>query len=252
MDPDDPRAPTQAVWDAMTDAERARVVAALPSEIPSAAPPEGDPHRKTKAGALDALGRFFRRTGRRVYLSSELAVYYPGERMFAPDLMAVLDVDDHDRNSWVVGAEGKGLDFVIEVHVAGDARKDHERNVERYARLGISEYFIFDRGRLHLKGMRLVRSGQPYQSIVPQGGLYASSVLGLDLAIQERRLRFLVGGSPLAEAEELIGRLEGMLDELIAERDEERVRAEAERERADAAEAALAELRAELERRGSR
>ena len=83
-----------------------------------------------------------------MYLACELPVYYPGERMFAPDVIAVMDVEPHSRMRWVVSAEGKGLDFALEVHVAGERRKDLERNVERFARLGIREYFLFDRGRL--------------------------------------------------------------------------------------------------------
>ena len=39
---------------------------------------------------------------------------------------------------WVVSGEGKDLDFILEVHVAGHARKDLERNVERYAWLGVA------------------------------------------------------------------------------------------------------------------
>jgi hypothetical protein len=65
------RPPTAYVFD---PDERARVVAMLPAEVPlDLLPNEGDPHRKAKRGALDAL-------------------------------------------------DGKGLDFVLEVHVAGDRR----------------------------------------------------------------------------------------------------------------------------------
>lgn len=34
LDPDDPRAPSQEQWDAMSEDERKRVVAMLPSELP--------------------------------------------------------------------------------------------------------------------------------------------------------------------------------------------------------------------------
>jgi hypothetical protein len=76
--------------------------------------PAGEPPVSLR-GVLDALDGFFRRTGRKIYLSSELAIFYPGERRFAPDLLAVADVDPHERSSWVVAAEGKGLDFVLEI-----------------------------------------------------------------------------------------------------------------------------------------
>ena len=222
FDPDDPRAPSVDQWAQMPLDERARVVAMLPTEVPlDLLPNEGDPHRLAKRGALDALDGFFRRTGRKIYLSSELAVFYPGERRFAPDLLAVADVEPHERSSWVVATEGKGLDFVMEVHVAGDRRKDEKTNVERYARLGIPEYVYFDRTNLRLACYRLpeAESGvraRAYQRIVPQSGRFASRVLGLDLALDGSRLRFFAGNAPLEDADEMIARLGSMLDKVIA------------------------------------
>ncbi len=119
LDRDDPRAPTMEQWDQMSPEERRRVVDTLPAELPlDLFAPEGDLHRKTKAGSLDGLERYFQRIGRKIYLSSELGVFYPGVARFAPDVLAVLDVEPGDRMSWVVAKEGKGLDFVLEVHVA--------------------------------------------------------------------------------------------------------------------------------------
>src|SRR3954467_2040576 len=84
FDPADPRAPTDDQWEQMSPAERERVLAALPVDVPlDLLPNEGDPHRKAKRGALDALDGFFQRIGRKIYLSSELAIYYPRERRFA-------------------------------------------------------------------------------------------------------------------------------------------------------------------------
>src|SRR5687767_12190031 len=102
----------------MDEQERQRIVAALPSEIPRATPPEGDRHRTSKNRAVEALDEYYRRIRRRVYLSAELPVYYPGERMFAPDLLAVLDVETHARSSWIVSHERKGLDFALEISVS--------------------------------------------------------------------------------------------------------------------------------------
>jgi hypothetical protein len=82
VDPLDPRAPPQELWDRLTDAERRLVVASLPSEFPRAEPPEGDVHRRQKTSALEALDEYYRRIRRRIYLSSELPVYYPGEAMW--------------------------------------------------------------------------------------------------------------------------------------------------------------------------
>jgi Uma2 family endonuclease len=259
LDPSDPRAPTLDQWERMPPDERARVVAMLPVEVPlELLPNEGDPHRKATRGALDALDGFYRRTGRRVYLSSSLAVFYPGERRFAPDLLAVIDVDPHERTSWIVADERRGLDFVLEVHVAGDRRKDAKSNVERYARLGIHEYFYFDRARLRLTGYRLAAEGaapRAYQRIVPQAGRFASGVLGLDLALDGSRLRFFAGNAPLEDADEMVARLGSMLDEVIAGQEEaERLaeelagRLEEERRLREDAEQQLAAARAEIER----
>lgn len=266
VDPEDPRAPPLEVWEQLSPEQRARVVDSLPSEFEAseAQPPEGDPHFNAKVSARKTLGRFFERIGRKIYLACELPVYYPGERMFAPDVFAVTDVEPHERQRWVVADEGKGLDFALEIFVSGSRRKDHEENVERYARLGIREYFIFDRGRMRLGGYRL--SGPRatrYDPIVPQRGHYVSEVLGLELVLDESRLRFYYGDAELPEAEELIAKLEGMLNQLEARlaeaeetalreaqlrQEEARLRQEEARLRQDA-ERRLAEALHELEKR---
>ena len=234
VDPEDPRAPAQHVWDEASEAERRRIVASLPSEPARAQPPEGDVHRRSKNRAVEALEEFYRRTRRRIYVSSELPVYYPAERMFAPDLLAVLNVEAHDRRSWVVSAEGRGLDFVLEVHVAGAKRKDYEDNVELYARLGIPEYFVYEPVRGHLSGWRLGdRAGTTYERVVPQAGRWRSAVLDLDLALAEGRLRFFHGSAELLDAHELVDRLSRMVDQAVARAEEEARRAEEEARRAE-------------------
>lgn len=242
IDPDDPRAPAQEDWERMTAEERDRLVAMLPIQVPEELqPPEGDPHFKAKVRARQTLDSFFHRTGRRIYVSGELNVYYPDEPRISPDVFAVLDVEPYERTSWVVSHEGKGLDLALEVHFLGNRDKDYRLNVERYARLGITEYFLFDAAELRLFGYRLPPDGRTYRPIVPQGGRLASEVLGLDLAVEGVRLRFYHGGEPLPEAEELIAKLGHMVEDLTA-----RHRAEA--ERAAALERELVEARAEIER----
>lgn len=239
-----PMAPSPEEWNALGPAERAQVVAALPGEVTDAemAPPEGDRHFKAKTGPLGALRGYFARQGRRIYLAAELPIYYPAEPRFAPDLLAVIDVDDHERDKWVVSAEGKGLDWVLEVHVGGDRKKDAEHNVTRYARLGIPEYFLYDRARSHLFAYRLATpDARTYSAIVPQHGRYESRVLGLDVQVERNRIRFHAGTALLLESEELIARLEELLDD--AQR-----RVEDEARRAEAAELEIERLREELAR----
>lgn len=235
VDPLDPRAPSREVWAELTEGERRTVIDSLPSELPLALPPEGDPHRIPKNRALEALSEFYRRLRRSVYLSAELPVYYPGEPVFAPDLLAVLDVATHERRSWVSQHEGKGLDFVLEINVSGNRKKDFEDNVARYARLQIPEYFAFDVPRARLVGWRLEgEKARSYEPIVPQGGRWPSRILDLDLSLEGGQLRFFHGNAPLLDARELIVRLSTMVDEALQRAEAEARRAEAEAHRADA------------------
>ena len=241
----------------MTDAERRAAVDALPATVPmDLHPPEGDRHSRAKDRAVSALDEFFRRVGQKVYVSKELATYYPNEPIFCPDVFAVRDVETHPRDKWVVSHEGKGLDFVLEVHVLGSRTKDFETNVRRYARLGIPEYFVFDRRQLRLSGWRL-RDREPneprvYETILPQSGKFTSRVLKLDLCVEEDRVRFYFGTAPLAEAEELVVRLERMVDEVTERAREDADRAQLETDRADELEKRLAQALAEIERLRSR
>jgi Uma2 family endonuclease len=245
-----PMAPSEDEWAALTPAERAAVIAALPGEVTDAemAPPEGDRHFKPKMRALDALRGYFSRQKRKIYLAAELPIYYPAEPRFPPDLLAVLDVGDHERDKYVVSAEGKGLDWVLEVHVGGDRKKDAELNVARYARLRIPEYFLYDRARNRLHAYRLDASGRMYAAIEPRRGLYESRVLGLEVEVEKDRLRFYAGTALLLESDELIARLEEMVDESRRRAEEEARRAEEEARRAEEEVRRRAEAEAEVER----
>ena len=178
---------------------------------------EGRPHNRAKTAAFDALVRHFRLIGRHIYVADELAVIYPGEPLFDPDLIAVLDVpqpdpDEDERMAWVVTEEGKGPDFILEVLHTGSRDKDLRRNVIDYARLGVREYFVYDRQKFKLHGFRLPSGGRRYQALNPLVGRLSSEVLGLDLAVIDRRLRFFSGVAELMNSEEFIARLSRMMD----------------------------------------
>ena len=68
---------------------------------------------------------------------------------------------------------------------------------------------------------------QSYRPIIPQGGYFASQVLGLDLAVYERHLRFFSNGALIPNERELAGRLQAAVDQQRASLEE----AERERER---------------------
>jgi Uma2 family endonuclease len=253
----------------MTKDQRDRVVWQLSMTTMSEselAPPEGVPHSEAKDSSLTALELFYRNRKRKVFLGKELIVLYPGARRFCPDLFAVFDVEKSELErrslmSWVVAREGRGLDFVLEVHVGGNRKKDAVRNVAFYASLGIPEYFIYDRQREHLFGYRLASpEDRHYQPILPQDGAYPSAVLGLDLRIDGARLRFYVGSARLPDADEYIDRLTAAvaaiearveadaarLDEEVQAREEETRKREEETRKREEAERRVAELEAAL------
>ena len=139
----------------------------------------------------------------------------------------------------------RSLDLVIEVLHHGDRKKDLVDNVERYAGLGIPEYFIYDRLHERIHGYRLPDArARRYQRIVPQLGRHASAVLGLDLALLGGKLRFFYGQAELPGTADLIGRLNSMVTELEAKADE------AQAERAQALSALQETLSALLAARG--
>ncbi|MEP7125404.1 MAG: Uma2 family endonuclease [Byssovorax sp.] len=238
-----PTVPTAESWRAMTPTERLRLQVEINATLsgPADAMGEGQPHRRAKSRALDALGLHFKTIGRAIYLAEELAVLYPGEKPFSPDILAVLDVEpseDDERMSWVVVDEGKGPDLVIEVLHRGDRDKDLVENVERYARLGISEYFVYDRARQQIHGYRLPEPGASrYQRILPQLGHCRSAVLGLDLAIIGNTLRFLSGEATLPLSADLISRLQGMVESLETKADQAQAQIDQAQARADQAQA---------------
>ena len=238
VDPDFPRAPPQRVWNAMSAEERARVVRELPVHLPEhlMPPPPGDDHYEATMEGREALRGYFARAETPLYVSGELAVYYPDETPFYPDLFAVRDVATHKRDTWVVSEEGRGLDWILEVLVAGNRRKDLEQNVLRYARLGVTEYFIFEPRARRLRGYRLTAPGVAmYESLVSYDGTFVSKVLGLDLlALPNGHLRFRRGDDDLLVPQEIIDRLEAFSEEATAAAEEAAIRIEEEQERTEA------------------
>src|SRR5690606_4275577 len=187
--------------------------------------------------------------------------------------IAVMDVDPHPRNSWIVSAEGgRELDFALEVIVSGERHKDLRDNVIRYAALGIREYFVFDFTRATLHAHYLQDSGH-YQRALPQAGMFTSHVLGLQLSVEERRLRFSIDGAPILAPIEMVTKLSTLVGDATAraleleaaleeeqrkreeeqrKREEEQRKREEEQRKREAIEAENERLRAELEELRSR
>lgn len=258
----EPMAPPTEVWQQMTDAERRRVLATLTPIPEELMPPVGDPHINAERIAESSLGGWFRRRGRRAYIGRGITVYYPRERRFAPDFFVVFDVLEGERITWVVDHEGRGLDFALEILFDGDRKKDLERNVVWYARLGIPEYFVYDARKGSIHGWRLEPGRSVYTPVVPQGGRWRAPHLGAELGLEGGRLRFYLDGARLPIADEIEEALAAALDRALQRAEDEARRAEDEfrraedearraedeARRADALAAEVAALRAELER----
>jgi len=148
LESDVPITPSAEAWLAMSEAARDRFVeeASLALEREAARMPEGFPHFYNKNRAYNLLRDHFDRAGRSLFLACELPVLYPGAPVFAPDLIAVVDVEPEGaaerRMCWSVAVEKRGVDLALEIVMAGDRAKDLGRNVQLFAQLGITEYFV--------------------------------------------------------------------------------------------------------------
>jgi Uma2 family endonuclease len=195
---------------------------------------------------IDALRAHFQ--GRDdVYVAGDLFLYYEEgnpRAVVAPDIFVVLGAPNHPRSSYMLWREPKAPDFVLEITSQSTRVQDQGTKRERYALLGVQEYFQYDPTRDYLEpplqGLHLV--GEVYQPIPAttwsEGILVLrSAVLGLEMRLEEGTLRLY---------EPTTGR------KLLSYQETEQARQEAEQgrqaaeERARTAEARIAELEARL------
>ena len=116
----------------------------------------------------------------------------------SPDLFVTYGVAKEPlRDTWKVWEEGKAADFVMEVTSKSTRREDEVKKKAIYERLEVKEYWQFDPTGDYLdpilKGRRLGPEGE-YRDLpleARDGGLGRySEVLGLDLRLEDGRLRF--------------------------------------------------------------
>ena len=203
--------------------------------------------------ALDALRAYFQ--GRDdVYVAGDLFLYYEEgnpSAVVAPDVFVVLGAPNHARASYMLWREPKAPDFVLEITSQSTQVQDQGTKRERYALLGVREYFLYDPTRDYLEpmlqGLRLV--GNVYRPIPsttsPEGTLVLrSDVLGLELRLEDETLRLYdptTGQRLLSYQEAEQARREA--EQARREAEQGRQAAEA---RAQTAEARVAELEARL------
>ncbi len=212
---------------------------------------ETDLHRDWMIRLLDMLK--YRYRGQRVYVASDLLVYYEeGEptRYVVPDEFVVLDCDPGRRRTFKIWEEGKVPNVVIEVTSTGTRNEDTKHKPRRYADIGVGEYFLYDPTSDYLnpplRGFRL--EGGSHVPIEPdETGALACRQLGLLLKLEDGELVMYdaeTGERLLTECE---AEQRARDDAQRAGEEAQRAREEAEA-RADAAEKELERLRKQLKR----
>ncbi len=209
---------------------------------------ETDHQRTPLTYAVEALRHHFRDRAD-VYVSGNLFIYYregDPRAVVAPDVFVVVGADSADRSTYRLWEEPKGPDFVLEITSRSTRREDQVSKRELYRSLGVREYWQFDPTDDYLEpplqGLELI-DGEYRPLAAP-----TSAVLGLDLRLSERGLRFRDPRTGrdlpnLAEEAEARQRAEWRL---ARETDARRRETDARK----AAEARVAELEARLRRAG--
>jgi Uma2 family endonuclease len=199
---------------------------------------QSGPHADIATQLFDLLKRHFE-TDDDVLVTFDMKILWgiPGLLEPSPDVAVVREISDKGaiRSVFNVPKEGVRPSLIIEVVSDSDAairRNDYEKKVDIYERAGIPEYLIVEpafssRNRVLLTGYRMAASGR-YQKIQPdEKGRLLSTTTGLWFGVApDRRSVHVIdaatGTRLLTSSEETAGR--------------------------KAAEAELAQLRAELDR----
>jgi Uma2 family endonuclease len=173
----------------------------------------------------------------------------------APDVMVVEGLrprDPCERRCYFSWEEGIVPAAVFEMASEGTWRKDLGEKRDRYQRLKVPEYFIFDPEVLYLNapivGFRL-QNGKYVRMLEVEPDVYESQ-LGFRLRAEERMLRLLDSRTdqPILTREEQVRRQVARVDQAHALAETEKQRAEAVTQRAEA-ETRRAE--AEIQRAGA-
>jgi Uma2 family endonuclease len=169
---------------------------------------ETDLHRLWMIRIYDLLSWRYR--GQRVYIGSDLLVYFTEGRpkdFVVPDNFVVLDCDPGPRRTFKIWEEGRSPDVVWEVTSRSTRRKDMGFKTQTYARLGVQELFLFDPTadylRPPLQGFRFVE-GQSEPIAPAADGALECRPLGLSLRLESAGLAMFdaaTGERLLTEAE---------------------------------------------------
>lgn len=161
---------------------------------------ESDPARDYLIYGVEALEIYFQQR-QDVCVSGNLFIYYKQgvpSAVVAPDVFVVFGVEKKKRLSYKVWEEGGRLpSFILEITSRTTQENDEAEKPQKYAALGVEEYFQYDPTgdylNPQLKGVRLVegRYQQLPSNLLPDGSLSIySQVLGLELRLINSDMRF--------------------------------------------------------------
>lgn len=175
----------------------------------------------------EALKDYFRHEPQ-VYVAGNMLLYYEegnASACVAPDVFVVQGVAKRERRTYRLWEEAAPPAVVFEITSRGSRLEDLGTKRALYAILGVKEYFLYDPLgeylRPPLQGYRLDEG--EYQRLQPGGaGEFVSQVLGLELRLEEGRLRVVqpTTGERLltpAEAQEARRAAEAELERLRVE-----------------------------------
>ena len=184
----------------------------------------------------------------------------------APDVLVAFGIGTDNRSSYLVWEEGKPPDWVLEVASPSTQENDRGSKRQRYAALGVPEYWLFDpkgdaypSGTPRLQGLGLVDGTyRPLKSRLAPGEpmvrrLIRSKMLRLDVYADGALLRFRdpATGRDIRHPPEVAvaaERAEARAKREAAQRKTAEARAEREAAARSTAEARVAELEAALRR----
>jgi Uma2 family endonuclease len=223
---------------------------------------ETDIHRNEMINLL-AMLEYHYRNEPTVYVSGNIFLYYEEgntNEKVSPDVLVALGVGRKERRTYKVWEEGKVPEVIVEVTSSSTRYEDLYAKSELYRRLGVKEYYLYDPTGDYLpeplQAYHLKKGN--YHLVPSEQGRWRSASLGLELRIEEGRLRLYdpeTGERLLTPAEQAEARATAEQARAAAEAGrgrEARARkaAEAEREREaqarKAAEDEVKRLRAEL------
>ncbi len=244
-----------------------RKIASVPADTPIFYPhTDGKPmaasdrHRRILFRTIETLEAHYKLQPD-VYVSGDILMYYvkgDPHQVISPDVLVSFGLEKKERLTYLVWVEGKLPDFVMEFSSKTTHDADLGPKMDRYASLGIQDYFLYDALGVYLPtplmGFTLVDGKYIPISEDEDGGLH-SDVLSLDFHVDDVGLGIYdpVTGAwlqtPTESAEARAETAEALAEQEKARAETAETRAETAETRAETAEtrAETAETRAEQE-----